>query len=125
MLLPLCDIALSQPLARLDELLDVDQLLAEHDGEADGREDPRNRAVELVGAGHLHCVGAPRGCPEDGGAGRGAGGAGIFTFALEEIGGEFRGGEGEEVERDEEEFVEGAEEEENFLVGELAVYIWV
>ncbi len=51
------------------------------------------------------------------GWGAGLGGCGFAAFSIcdEEGWGEERGGEGEEVEGDEEDFVEGAEEEEDGL----------
>lgn len=46
-------------------------------------------------------------------------GARVGGVGWEEGGGEDRGGEGEEVEGDEEEFVEGAEDEEDGLSGSV------
>lgn len=44
------NITFSKPLARLDNLYDIDKLFEEHDREADARDDPRPEAVHLVGA---------------------------------------------------------------------------
>jgi len=51
---PGLDISLSQPLARLNQLNDIDDLLASHDGETDDSEDPWDGRVHLVGTGQLH-----------------------------------------------------------------------
>jgi hypothetical protein len=45
---PLFAIALGEPLARFDELDDVDPLLAEHDGEGDDGEDPGDGRVHFI-----------------------------------------------------------------------------
>lgn len=57
---PLLDVNLSQPLTRLDELNDVDDLLRRHDGEADTGDDPRNGGIHLVGSCKLESRGAVR-----------------------------------------------------------------
>ena len=44
------DITLSDPLAGLHELNNVDELLGRHDGEGGDGEDPRNGAVHFVGS---------------------------------------------------------------------------
>lgn len=56
--LPHCNVPFSQPLAGLNQLDDVHDLLVGHDWEADTGEDPRHSAVHLVGAGKLEGCGA-------------------------------------------------------------------
>lgn len=112
------EVALGEPAAGLDKLDDVDGLLDGHDWEADASDDPGHERVHLVGAGHLEgggAVGVGEELADDGRVGLGAGldlGAG---GGLEQLGREVRGGEGEEVEADEEELVEGAADEEERL----------
>lgn len=59
-LLPGRDITFTEPLAGLDELDDIDDLLPRHDGGTDTGDDPGHGAVHLVGAGHLQRTCAPR-----------------------------------------------------------------
>lgn len=47
------DVTLGQPLACLDQLHHVDELLGGHDGEADDSQNPGPEAVHLVDAGHF------------------------------------------------------------------------
>lgn len=116
---PTLSIPLRKPLARLHQLHDVEYLLARHDGEADTRDDPGPEGVHLVGARELHRPGAAgRGEDVARRVGRAAGlrgGARVSGVRWEEGWGEDWGGEGEEVKSDEEEFVEGAEDEEDGL----------
>lgn len=119
--LPFLAIHLRQPLARLHELYDVDDLLRRHYGEADASEHPRDERVHLVRARELErrrAVGIGEDLAEERGVDlrtrveiSGAGGA----DRVEERGGEKRGREGEKVEGDEEELVRGAEDEEDGL----------
>jgi hypothetical protein len=53
---PLSTVTLSEPLASLNELNDVDPLLAKHDGEGDHSEDPWDRRRHLVGTIHHKSV---------------------------------------------------------------------
>jgi len=92
-------IILRKPLAGVDELHDVDDLLAEHDGEADAGDDPRDGGVELVGAGELERAGGV-GVGEERGGGdvgwvAGLEGGGFAGDGLEEGGGEEGRGERE------------------------------
>lgn len=57
---PRLQVPLGEPLARLDQLHDVDDLLERHDGEADAREDPGPEAVHLVDASELEGARAVR-----------------------------------------------------------------
>ena len=57
---PRSHIALAQPFTRLDQLNDVDHLLAEHDREADTRNNPRYRTVHLIGTRHFQRRCTPR-----------------------------------------------------------------
>lgn len=115
---PLRPIPLRQPLTRLNQLHTVEPLLEQHHWSADAGDGPGDGAVHFVGAGEFHCPGGAGGGEEGGGGvgggpgeGGGAGGGG----GGEEGGGEGGGGEGEEVEGYEEEFVEGADGEEDVL----------
>lgn len=54
------DITLSQPLARFDELDNVENLLECHDGRRDTCQNPRPEAIHFVGAGHFHSIGTSR-----------------------------------------------------------------
>jgi len=45
---PLLSVALGEPLARLHELDDVDELFSGHDGEGDGSENPWDGRVHFV-----------------------------------------------------------------------------
>jgi len=56
-LLPHLPVALSQPLARFNQLDDVDKLLEQHYGSTDHAENPRHHAVHLVGASVFHSSG--------------------------------------------------------------------
>lgn len=58
-------IALSEPLAGLDDLDNVDPLLEQHDGQGDKGEGPRNGTIHLVCSSHLHGTGGP-GAGEEG-----------------------------------------------------------
>ena len=109
-------IPLRQPPARLDQLHDIDDLLARHDGERHARDDPRPERVHLVRARELERARRP-GVREEGGGDRRVVGQDGAARGGEEGGGEERRREGEEVERDEADFVEGAEEEEDGLRG--------
>jgi len=111
-LLPHLPITLSQPLAGLDQLDDVDDLLKSHDREADRAEDPRHGAIHLVGAGVFHCGGGEGRGEERRGFGHGgrAGYEGewlahVAAVRRQETGGYGGRGEAEEVEGDEEELV--------------------
>lgn len=55
--LPHRNIPLRQPPRRLHQLHHINHLLAEHDGEADARDDPRPEGVHLVGARELQRAG--------------------------------------------------------------------
>lgn len=115
---PLRNVALSEPLARLDQLDDVDDLLAGHDREGHGGENPRDSAVHLVGAGHLHGAGGPRAGEEErrlGRGGRPGRQAGRRLRVLQQRRREERRRERQQVQRDEEELVQRAEGEEDFL----------
>jgi hypothetical protein len=112
------NISLCKPAARLDQLHYINPLLAEHDGEADARDDPGPERVHFVGSHELERTGAV-GVGEKGGEWDVGGAAGLEGAAaaavgdgLEEGGGEEGRGEGEEVEGYEEDFIEGAEEKE-------------
>jgi len=128
------NISLTQPFARLYELNDIDYLLACHDWKADAGQDPGHGTIHLVRSCHLKSACRPgvgeehtglwvcwgawlswRGSVERGGV-RWVGGD-------EERGREKWGGEGEQVEGYEEEFVEEAEEEEDGLVGNMSVFV--
>lgn len=123
------DVALGQPAAGLDELDDVDDLLEGHDGEADAGEDPGPEAVHLVGARELErarAVGVGEDLAQQRRVDLGAlvqrrrrGRVVVFGHLLlllqQQGGGQQRGGEGEQVERDEEGLVEGAGDEEDRL----------
>lgn len=52
------DIDLGQSLARVDELDDVDELLDEHEREADASNDPGDGGIHLVGSGQFESGGA-------------------------------------------------------------------
>lgn len=121
-LLPLPPIPLRQPLTRLHQLNNINPLLERHDGEARDREDPGDGTVHLVRARHLHRRGGEGGGEEQRGRGaEGPGGrgqvAGETAVCGEQGGGDERAAEAEEVEGDEEEFVEGAGDEEDGLGG--------
>lgn len=57
---PRRSISLTQPFGRLYQLDHIDHLLAEHDREADARQDPRYSTVHLVGPRHFQRPRAPR-----------------------------------------------------------------
>ena len=119
-LLPHLAITLRQPLARLDHLHNIDPLLKRHDRRARKHADPRDCRVHLVCSCHLH--GSCReGAREEHGGFRGGGRAGLEGGRVVEVGEEGgreeRRTEGEQVEGDEEDFVHGAEGEEDFLGG--------
>ena len=57
---PFGNITFGKPLARLDQLHDVDHLLPEHYREAEACEDPWYSTVEFVRSCHLHCTCRPR-----------------------------------------------------------------
>lgn len=116
------NVNLGEPAAGLDELNDIDDVLGKHDGETEAGEDPGDGRVHLVGAGELEGGGAEgvgEELLEQGGVHGGAGldvGAARLLDRLDEVGREERRGKGEEVEGDEEEFVEAAKDEEDSLV---------
>lgn len=94
------DVALSQPLARLDDLNNIDELLEEHDGEAAAGQHPRPEAVHLVSAGQLKggsAVGAGKELAQQGPVDLRSGLDVIHDRRLEESRRERRRGEGEEV----------------------------
>lgn len=115
--LPSLHVTLGEPPAGLDKLDDVQDLLDGHDGETNTRDDPRPERVHLVGAGQLEGGGAVRVREEL--AERRAiklgslldGGGLALAHGAEEVGREQGGGEGEEVQADEEDLVEGAASE--------------
>ena len=116
--LPRRPITLSKPRSRLLHLHHVDDLLAEHDGERNPQADPGHGGVHLVCARRLHSTGRERRGEEQAWLGRSGcsrcergGVCGVGEECRAQIG----RGEGEEVERDEEYFVEGAEGEEDPL----------
>ena len=119
-LLPIFPVALSQPPARLNQLHNIDILLERHDGQANDAKGPGDCAVHLVGAGHFHRS-CREGRGEESGSFRSGGRAGEEgkRFAAvngQEGGGDGRRGEAEEVEGNEEEFVQGAADEEDPLL---------
>lgn len=65
------EVSLSQPLAGIHHLDDVDKLLERHDGEGNASDDPWPGALELVGTRHLEGTGAPRAGEEAGWLGMG------------------------------------------------------
>lgn len=94
------DIDLGKPPARLDELNNIDELLGKHDGGANGGKDPRDGRVELVSARHFEGACRKRIREEllkDGRVYRLARGAASGLCALDEVRGEQRGGEGEQI----------------------------
>ena len=111
-------IALGKPRSGLLHLHHVDDLLPQHDGRADDHADPRDCRVHLVCARGFHSASRERRREEQARLGRGRcseserGGVGGVG---EERGAQVRRGEGQEVEGDEEDFVEEAESEENPL----------
>lgn len=116
--LPHSNVSLSQPLARFDDLDHVDELLEEHDGEADTSDDPRPEAVHLVGTRQLERRGAvgagedlPQQCLVDLRSRLDI----IYERSLQKSRGECGRGEGEQIQRDEEELVQGAADEEERL----------
>jgi len=115
---PRLAITLREPLTRLDHLNNVYPLLDSHKGSGGKHADPGDSRVHLVGASHLHGCGGEGAGEEHGGFGSG-GRAGLDGRGVVEVGEEGRGeegrAEGEEVEGDEEDFVHGAEGEEDFL----------
>lgn len=111
---PQCQIALSQPPTRLDNLHDIDKLLEEHDGEAGARQHPRPEAVHLVGASQLErrrAVRAGKDLPQQCLVDLRARLDVIHQWRLQQRRRQRRRREGEEVERDEEELVGGAADE--------------
>lgn len=122
---PCLDVALGQPLARLDQLDDVDDLLAGHDGEADAGQDPGPEGIHLVGAGHLERGGTVRvrkDLAEDRRVDLRAGTqAGIRRNRLEQRGLQDGRREGQQVEGNKEQLVEGAEDKQHRLVGVVEV----
>jgi len=124
-LLPILAIALSQPPTRFEQLHHIDILLERHDRQADNAEHPGHGAVHFVGAGHFHGGSGERRGEERGRFGRGgrAGeeGEGFAAIDRQERGCDGGRGEAEEVEGDEEEFVEGAADEEDPLFVERFV----
>lgn len=125
-LLPVFPVALSQPPACLNQLHNIDILLERHDGQADNAKSPGDSAVHLVGAGHFHCRGRERRGEESGRLGRGGRarekGERFAAIDRQEGGSDGRRGEAEEVEGDEEEFVQGAADEEDPLL--MLVSCW-
>lgn len=114
------NIAFGQPLARLHDLDDVDELLEEHDGEADAGQNPRPEAVHLVSAGQLEgggAVGAGEELAQQSPVNLSSGLDVIHDRCLQQGRRECRRGEGEKVEGDEEELVGGTADEEEDLVG--------
>lgn len=118
-LLPPClDIPLSKPVARLDQLHHIQNLLRRHHRGRDGRKYPRQGRVHLVRSGQLHGPCAAGRCKESGSwmrrTARLRRRAGRFVVGKE--GGSQGGrGEREEVESYEEEFIEGASCEKHIL----------
>jgi hypothetical protein len=107
-------------LARIDKLNDVDELLDEHEREADASNDPGDGGIHLVGSGQFESGGA-EGIREDLLQNRRVDlGTGLELGAdlldrLNQVGGDERRREAEEVERNEEQLVEGAEGKEDVL----------
>ena len=62
-------IALGQPLARLRHLDNIDDLFPKHDRSTNAGKNPRNRAIDFIGAGVFHCACGPGVCEEGGGDG--------------------------------------------------------
>ena len=117
---PIHPITLRQPLTRLNQLQHINPLLNKHHRRAAQRQDPGHHTVHFVRARHLHRARA-EGTREEEGGGRlvgSDGGGGLVCGEArggEEGGGDEGAAEAEEVEGYEEEFVEGAEGEEDDL----------
>ena len=115
------EINLGESLASVVKLNAVDELLHEHKREADTSNGPGHCGVHLVGTSKLKSSGA-EGIGEDLGKNRGVDLGTSLEFGtdsldrLDEVGRDKRRREAEEVERNEEELVEGAKSEKNTLV---------
>lgn len=96
-------------------------MLGQHDGKANAGDDPREGGIHLVGSGNLEGSGAEgigeqlseQGCV-DRHTWLDQTTAGLL-HALDKVGREERRGEGQEIERNEEDFVEEAENEQDGL----------
>ena len=115
------EINLGESLASVVKLNAVDELLHEHEREADTGNGPGHCGVHLVGTSKLKSSGA-EGIGEDLGKNRGVDLGTSLEFGtdsldrLDEVGRDKRRREAEEVERNEEELVKGAKSEKNTLV---------
>lgn len=107
---PCLHVSFRKPLARLDHLDDIDDLLPDHYRRRDTRDDPWPERVHLVRACHFECTGGIRRCEEGGRCRVGgiaglrnrlSGSATVCCDRLEERRRKGRAGEGEEVEADE------------------------
>lgn len=121
------EVTFCQHLAGVDQLNHVDILLECHDRGRDDGDDPGNLAVDLVGASQLQGTGTPRAGEET--ARRGVGGVTWLNRRwlrirerLQEGGGEDRRREGQKVDTNEEQLVEGAADEQDSL-GERSALI--
>lgn len=104
----------------IDQLDDVDILLEQHDRGRDDGNDPRNLAVNLVGARHLESAGTPGAGKEAarsrvGGVARLRGGGHRIRDGLEKRGRQDRRGERQQVDANEEGLVESTADEQHGL----------
>lgn len=103
----------------MDELNDIDDLLQQHNRRRNGRDDPRQTAINLIRPRHFQRSRTPGASKETGrrrmGGITGLHGARLGLGGLEERRREGGRGEREEVDADEEEFVQGAADEQDRL----------
>ena len=120
------NVSLNQQLAGVDQLDNVDKLLEQHDRGRDGGDDPRERAVDFVGAGHLKGTRTPgagekiRRLGMGRVAGLGGGGLGIAD-GLQKRGGQHRRRKRKEVETNEAELIKSAANEQHGLDNKQSV----
>lgn len=126
--LPIGNVTLDHPVAGIDQLDNVDDLLKRHDGKRDTRNHPRPEAINLVRPSHLESTGAPW-AGEQAGRGRMRGATGLHGTRLgsfdrlQERGGESRGREGKQVETDKESLIKGAADEQHSLNDGISLVI--